>query len=199
MSEPLTVNQVPRRGSRISGRRNGARADCRTSEDGDTLIELLITIVVTALAAVSLIAAFGAEVAASSVHRNLATIDLVLKDFAESATYQIQLSPSYAYQACATFDPTMYAYNTSPNTPTYIPYGPATLSYQPPVKYKVRITSIQYLSGSTLGASLTSTTFVSSCPSSSVKSPQLITAEATGPRGSSDTLSFVVAYPHQES
>jgi prepilin-type N-terminal cleavage/methylation domain-containing protein len=68
---------------------------------GDSLIEVLIAVVIIALAAGPLIGALLESIAASAEHRGLATADTLLKSFAETAVSEIQTSPlpGTAYQA----------------------------------------------------------------------------------------------------
>jgi hypothetical protein len=160
------------------------------SESGDTLIEVLVAIMVLGLTGVALVGAFGAIIGGSAEHRGLATIDTVLKNFAESATYQIQLKPSPLFMPCATL-------SGQATSSTHISYADSAgnnataIAYQPPVGYTVQIKSVQYL--------VNNTSFSASGCSLSYEWPQLITATATGPKGTSKDLSFVVAYPLVET
>jgi type II secretory pathway pseudopilin PulG len=72
---------------------------------GDSLIEVLLAIVIIALAAGPLIGALLESIAASAEHRGLATTGTLLESFAETAVSEIQTSPlpGTAYQA--TTDP----------------------------------------------------------------------------------------------
>lgn len=139
----------------------------RRDEAGDTLIEVLIALAVIGLTAAALLGAFATSISASAEHRRLATIDTVLTGFAETATYQIQLQPSPLFQV------------SCPSSYTLAP------SFTAPTGYTVAISSVQHWNG----------TSFTSCTTGSSTGPQLITATASGPSGSSDSLSFVVADP----
>jgi type II secretory pathway pseudopilin PulG len=139
----------------------------RRSEAGDTLIEVLIAIVVIGITAVGLLTGFATSISASAEHRSLATDDTILKSYVESATYQIQQQPNPLFQTCATtYSPTFT-----------IPPGDSG--------YTVGISSVSYWNG---------TAFTSTCPSGSA-APQQVTAFATGPSHTSDSLSFIVVDP----
>jgi type II secretory pathway pseudopilin PulG len=57
---------------------------------GDTLVEILVTIVIISLAVVALLGGVLASTTASATGRNVTTVDNVLKSFAETARYNIQ-------------------------------------------------------------------------------------------------------------
>lgn len=158
------------------------------SEAGDTLVELLVAIAVLGLVGVALLGGFSTVIGASAEYRSLTTIDSVLKNFAESATYNIQLqtgpAPYPLFTPCAAL-PTGQA-----TTSTNVNYNGQPISYNPPAGYAITVTGIQYL--------YQNTSFSSSCDSNQFE-PQLITAKATGPKGTSATLSFVVASRQYEN
>lgn len=154
-----------------------------------------MALLVLGLAGVALIGAFTTVIGASSEHRTLSTNDVVLKDFAESATYQIQLQqPTPFFLPCATLSGT--ATNSSPNM-TYTNGATShTIIFTPPMNYSVQVTQVQILFNNTTFQ--TTTTFPSSGCDSTQYWPQLITATATGPKGSA-SLSFVVSDPLHEN
>lgn len=159
--------------ARTSIRRAGAL------EDGDTLVELLVAITVLGLVGVALMGGFVSSIGASAEYRSFASIDTVLKNFAEAATYNIEMQPSPLFIDCAAqttsqaTSSTYYDYNNSAATP---------ILYNAPAGYTVTAT-IQYVSGSSISSTCTPLQY----------EPQLITATATGPKNVSATLSFVVA------
>jgi type II secretory pathway pseudopilin PulG len=80
--------------------RRSTTPECRRgSEAGDTLLEVLIAIVVLALASVALIVGFGTSISSSAEHRNLATFDTVLASTSQEAISQIQQQQSL-FQTC---------------------------------------------------------------------------------------------------
>jgi Tfp pilus assembly protein PilV len=87
---------------RSSSRGNREAREAR--EAGDTLIEVLIAIVVISIGMVALIGALTTSVTSSATYRSLATIDTVLKNFAEAVKYEVDLQPdsSSIYLNCAT-------------------------------------------------------------------------------------------------
>jgi hypothetical protein len=101
--------------------------DISGSERGDTLIEVLIAVVIIALAVVPLLGALVTSLTGSAEHRSLAAIDTVLKSFAEAAKYDIQLQPvtptsAPLFKNCATT--TSYRIVSMPS-PTSGPVGTA--------------------------------------------------------------------------
>ena len=140
-------------------------------DNGDTLIEVLIALVVIMITGLSVLTAFGTAIAASAEHKSLAGISSLLRTYAEVATYQIQLQPSPIYASCAS----AYTLTSPPSVSTG--YSISTLSNS---SYSG---SIKYWNG---------TTFTSTCTSGSLN-PQLLTFTANGPRNQSKSLSFVVA------
>ena len=160
-----------------------------TSEDGDTLVEVLMALLVLGLAGVALIGAFTTVIGASSEHRTLSTEDVVLKDFAETATYQIQLQqPTPSFLPCATLGGT--ATYATPSLTYSNGTGSHAISFTPPVGYSVQVTQVQYL--------YDNSTFQTSGCDSTQYWPQLITATAAGPKGTA-VLSFIVSYPQKET
>ena len=188
--------------------RNHRRASQSGCESGDTLIEILVAITIFGLAGVALLGAFGVSIAGSAEHRSLATLDTVMKSFAEEATYQIQLSSSPYFTECATPSGTststssyVYYKNPPPPSPPSLPLN----DYTPPANYSVQITSMSFWSpssGSFKQYYSSSGGAVVSCPSGA-SAPQLITITATGPgKGSnfiSNSISFVVQNPNFDS
>jgi len=145
----------------------------RVSELGDTLVEVLVALAVIGIASVALFGGFATSVTSSAEHRSLATLDTVLKSYAETATYQIQQQVNPLYANC----PTSYTLNPSFTVP------PGVTGYTP-----LPITSIQYW------VPLTSsfTTHVSQCVAGA---PQMLTVSATGPNHTQESLNFIVDDP----
>ena len=74
----------------------------RSGEAGDTLVEVLVTILVLSVAGLALLAGFSTTIAGSAQHRSLAANDLVLRAAAESAFSMIQQQTSPLYAVCHT-------------------------------------------------------------------------------------------------
>ncbi len=70
------------------------------SEAGDTLIEVLLAIIVLALASVALITAFGTDISASAEHRNLANFDAALASSMAVTSSAIQNGYTSVFSAC---------------------------------------------------------------------------------------------------
>ena len=143
----------------------------RRDDAGDTLIEVLVALVVVGLCGLALLLTFTTSITASVEHRNLATLDTVLRSASESATLQIQQQSNALFTSCASAS----FYNSN-----------VTLSA--PSGYSVAITSVQYWTGTSF------TPIGASCPSASLQ-PQLLSVTATASNGVSDSISFVVDDP----
>jgi type II secretory pathway pseudopilin PulG len=96
----------------------------RGSDRGDTLVEVLLATLIIAITVSALLGALIQSIGGSVEHRSLATVDTVLRSFAESAKYDIQLQPvvpgvsSPLFTECAT----SYRVLSSPSPSS----GPAT-------------------------------------------------------------------------
>lgn len=91
---------------RPSTNSNGLPARClRGNHDdrGDTLIEVLITLIVMSITAVSVLFAFSGSIAGSSTHRNLVTNDVALRTVAQSVYADVQQQATPLYNPCATY------------------------------------------------------------------------------------------------
>ncbi|TAN26851.1 MAG: hypothetical protein EPN30_04085 [Actinomycetota bacterium] len=138
--------------------------ESRHSEAGDTLIEVLMTLVVASLCAVAFLVAFTTAISASAEHRTLVSMDTVLRSVSEQAVSQIQQQPNPLFASCAT---------------------PATYSgvgFTAPAGYSATITSVDYWNGSSFGPT---------CAAGS-SAPQLIGVSVTGPLGTASSISLAV-------
>ncbi len=143
-----------------------------TNERGDTLIEVLVTLIILSVSGLALLAAFSATITGSAQHRSLAANDVVLRTVAESAFSQIQQQQSPEYQPCATAS----SYSSTNN-------------YGAPSDYTVTIISLQYpASGG--GWSPPSTPPPANC--AATYPPQLLTVQVRAVNGTTDETSFVV-------
>src|SRR5450755_4112047 len=143
------------------------------SEAGDTLVELLIAMVVLAIASVAILVAFATSISASSEHRALASFDTALRSAYQDATSQIQYAANAHYVSCATAS--TYQNQVSFNN---LPAG-----------YTAQITSVTYWNAPS------SFSFGSSCASGST-SPQLVAISVAPPSGgASSTINAVVSDP----
>jgi type II secretory pathway pseudopilin PulG len=150
----------------------------RHHEAGDTLIEVLLALLIVSITVVALMSGLATAIKGSSTHRSLTSIDTVLKSFAETATYDIQLGTSPLFTQCAPVSGT--SYNGTP----------ITLNPPLPTGYAIAFTNAQYWSTATNG-------FVThaACAPASQSGFQLLTVTATGPQGNATSLSFGVRAP----
>ena len=68
-----------------------------SDERGDTLIEVLIALVILAIAGVALLTAFATAITASSEHRHLATLDSSVRAASDQAISQVQQAENNAF------------------------------------------------------------------------------------------------------
>jgi type II secretory pathway pseudopilin PulG len=79
----------------------------RSGEEGDTLVEVLVTVVIISMAVVALLGGLLTSTNASVTHRNMTTLDAVLRSFAESVRADVETqstngSAGPQYALCAT-------------------------------------------------------------------------------------------------
>lgn len=139
----------------------------KESEAGDTLIEVLVTLVVISLCVVSFLVAFTTAITASAKHRTFVSLDTVLRTVSENTQSQIQLQANPLFVSCA------------------IPSTYQNLNFGVPTGYSAAITSIEYWNGSS---------FITQCSSGST-TPQLINISVTNSLAVSTTISVVVDDP----
>src|SRR6516225_4601813 len=90
---------VPGRVARlIERRRHAVQAQ---PEAGETLVEVLIALVVIGLTVTAVLGAFVTTISATTEQRNLAGADAFLRSFVNTATYDISLSSTPLFVACA--------------------------------------------------------------------------------------------------
>ena len=102
----------------IERRRQAAHAH---PEAGDTLVEILISLVVIGITVTAILGAFVTTISASAEQRNLAGADAFMRSFVDTATYDISLSSSPVFVACPSSVPAAYsqiatAWNASSST-----------------------------------------------------------------------------------
>ena len=98
----------------------------RRSEDGDTLIEVLLAIVILGLASVAIITAFATSISSSAEHRSLATFDTVLRSASQEAIAQLQEQTKSEFETCP---------------------GTYSVNFSLPTGYSAVISSVQYWNG----------------------------------------------------
>jgi len=153
----------------------------RRSEEGDTLIEVLMTLIILSGCAVALIITFATSIAASVDHRNLAVNETVLRNLDQTAFYQLQQEPQHGLTLGSLFLPCAVGAPGSVTVAAYSSGGSNAITFNPPAKYSVSIGAVQYWDG---------VQFVDKCPVSNA--PQLITLTVTNPNGSIATTQTVV-------
>ena len=161
--------------------------DSPRNDQGDTLVEIVITIGILGLVVASLLGGLVVSLGASTVHRSLANLDTVVRSFAEQSEREIELGPNGGYQDCAQVTGTSYVPQTPPPPTT-------TINYTPPAGYSVTFTSIQYWNSSAelFDPPAPPPGVPNVCPMSDQTGYQLLTVQATAPSGAAETMSFAV-------
>ncbi len=144
------------------------------SEAGETLVEVLLALIILALASVALITAFETSINASAEHRDLANFNSVLASSIATTTSQVQQDSNSVFSTCQPLS----AYPSGPQITaalgiTGYSAAIAPSGSQPAVEYS--------LNG----------TYTASCSSSDVGNPQLINVVVTNTangRTQSDTV-----------
>jgi hypothetical protein len=113
------------------------------SERGDTLVEVLLSLIVLGLTAISLLLAFSTSISASSTYRDLAVDDTALRSLSESVISQFQGPLGLPLQPCSTATAVTYNRNLNLLLPTA---PPRTSPYDS--TYKATITSVGFWNGS---------------------------------------------------
>ena len=103
--------------------------DRRRSEAGDTLVEILIALAVIGIASTAILLAFATSISGSGAHRNVTTMDTMLRTAAAEVTADIQQQGSAVFANCSG------AYTVN-NTPGSIPL--------PAAGYTATVTGAQY-------------------------------------------------------
>ncbi|MGH3732168.1 MAG: hypothetical protein ACRDVC_02125 [Acidimicrobiales bacterium] len=160
-----------------------ARASRDRSEAGDTLIEVLLALIVLALASVALIVAFSTDISASAEHRSLANFDTALASSIATTTSLIQGQYFGVFSTCPNPADPLSGYPSEAQMTSALGIAGYTATIEP----SGTLPSVEYTDGST---------FTSACDSANVGGPQLITLVVTDTAtGRSQTNSVVVVDP----
>lgn len=164
----------------------------RSTDRGDTLIEILMAMMVLGIASVAIFGAYTMAIVGSGQQKVLAQLDVLLHNFAETATYQIQLtqqtptSSAPYYATCAIVSGRITPSSSGQSIGSLLYNGQALDLSSLVIPAATSITwSIQYASGNLWNGNY------QECLPGPVDQPQMITATATGPRDVSQSLSFV--------
>jgi titin len=151
-------------------------------EDGDTLIEVLLALIVLGLATVALMIAFGTSISASAEHRNLTTINSILTSASQQAISEMQLvAQQNLFASCQTV-----MTEESQVVLSVLPSSDSAL-------YTVQFVPSTYTPGPVEWWNQATGTFTTSCPAGYVNQPQMFTISLTvKSSGATYYSSFVV-------
>jgi type II secretory pathway pseudopilin PulG len=145
----------------------------RGNEAGDTLIEILITLLIMSVAGVALISAFSTSISATSEYRGLSVSDTVLRSVSEQVIGLFQAGG--LYEPCATY---LYYESTIPRSSLVAPPPYSNNDYQ------AKVVDVTYWDATT-------SSFGTSCTAGST-APQTITIQLSGPLVVPELISFIV-------
>lgn len=143
------------RGARAGG--GGRRAS--GSDDGFTLVEVLITIALMSVAFVAILGSLGTLIATGSTHRAVTTGEVAVRDLAEF----VKADDSVPYTACDAGPLAAYAQKVNDD-------------FTAPSGFTATVSSVDYWQGDALG------TFNATCPAPD-QGAQVIRVSVTGGRG----------------
>ncbi len=143
------------------------------SERGDTMVEILLSLIVLGLTSVALLIGFSTTISASAEHRQLASANLAINNYSQQVTAGVEA------------DSTLF---TCPGT-AYTPASfMAELGITSAAPYSPHITSIQYWNPST-------ESFGTTCVANSSELITVSVSSGSTSSGSPETLQFVVDSP----
>jgi hypothetical protein len=149
----------------------------RRTDGGDTLIEILIVIVILGITGVSLLLGFGTSIFGSSVYRNVATLDTVLRTAAENTSTQLQQQSSTLWGNCQGASQVSFAGQ-----------------YALPAGYTGQISGVSYWSAGAFAASSSTSSPPFSSPNCVADAPQLVAIQVAY-KGVNYNISTVVDDP----
>lgn len=148
---------------------------------GDTLIEILMSLIILGLASLALIVAFGTSMTASGEHRSLTTADTYVKTVANHVAGSVQSSTSN-FSSCPTIPSNL--------TSVLSAYSSIAGQVSLPTGYGASVTAVKYWISPTQGQA---GSWGTSCIANA---PQLITVTLTNlSTNATNTLSLVVDNP----
>ena len=93
----------PRATSRWPKSDDSSSTSPRRGERGDTLLEVLITVLVVSITSVALLLGFSTSISGSAAHRSLVSNDVALRAVSQGVYAQVEKQSSPLYNACATY------------------------------------------------------------------------------------------------
>ena len=177
-----------RRPPNSQGVHAGRHGDRRRSEAGDTLVEILIALTVIAVASTAILLAFATSISGSGAHRNVTTMDTMLRTAAVEVAADIQQQGSTVFATCSG------AAVVNQGLPGSIPLpNPQPL---PAPQYTASITGVQYWNSSTYSFTSLQSPPGTSCPTgANPTGPQQLTVKVSFPNTTSQSITTVVQDP----
>ena len=139
------------------------------SESGETLIEVLLALIILALASVALLTAFGTDISASAEHRSLANFDTALASSIATTTTLIQEQYADVFAACPNPSGSLAAYPTE----TAMTSALNIAGYTASIEASGNLSPVEFANGNS---------YTDVCSASNVGEPQLIPSSSPIPR-----------------
>ena len=136
----------------------------RTEDRGETLLEILISVVILGITGVAILSGLMTTVTVSDMHRKQATAGAVAQDYAETVSRYVAADH---YVECA----------------TAAAYAPGVVGFTPPGGYTASIAGVEYWNAAT-------TTFSGTCSSSGLERVTVQVASTDG-RATEDVVVVV--------
>ena len=153
------------------------------SEAGETLVEVLLALIILALASVALLTAFGTDISASAEHRRLSSFDTVLASSISMTTSVVQQQYAAVFSVCPSSVGSLSAYPSS----TVLTAALDAPGYTAAIAPAGSQPAVEYLNGNS---------FSGTCDPKYVGNPQLINVVVTNSAsGYSQDNSVVVVDP----
>ena len=190
MSPRNKINKMLRRHDLDTSVQSSPGASRIRSETGETLVEVLLALIILALASVALITAFGTDISASTEHRSLANFDTALASSIAAVT-SIMQEPQYdaVFETCPDPNNPLAQYPSSAVLTQALNINGFTAA----IGASGTTPAVQYSSGGTFSATCSDGT---NSPTGNVGQPQLITVVVTDTlTGSSQSFSVVAVNP----
>src|SRR5207247_9636520 len=108
----------------------------RTDERGETLLELLMTVVIMGITVVAIVGGISTSILMSDAHRKQSTAGAAVRDYGEAVEKYLSSGANRYTVGCAA--------SASPS-----PYRPTVVGFTPPAGYTAAVTQVQFWSPST--------------------------------------------------
>jgi type II secretory pathway pseudopilin PulG len=144
-------------------------------DEGETLLELVISVVILGISIVAILGGFATSIRMSDVHRKEANAGATVRDYGEWISNYVATSAS-GYAACA-------------QRGVSSPYAPTAVGFTTtPANYTASVTDVSYWNAN-------GTAFISTCPATDQGVERLTLTVVSSDTRASESLSIVIRRP----